>query len=716
MVRYLQAPVFATGTAPARARWHEIGDTTAAALRRATMRQEEGNSSMATTQARKPRQAQQVTAPWPASPVGAPRVIIAEVRPQLDGGRYAIKRIVGESLRVAADILKEGHDTLAAEVRYRTAPAGPWQAVPMTYTYNEDEWSATIPLATVGAVEYTVAAWTDRFASWVEELRRKVEAGVQVASELLEGEAIIRDLASRAAGQDATGLLAYADQLRDAGDHPAAATIARTPELARLAAAAEARDDLTVYDPPLRVTVDRERARFAAWYELFPRSQGTVPGQATTLREAIARLPAVRDMGFEILYIPPVHPIGVTNRKGRNNSLVAQPGDPGSPWAIGNAHGGHDAINPDLGTLDDFDAFVKAARDLGMEIALDFAIQCSPDHPYVREHPEWFRRRPDGTIKYAENPPKKYEDIVAIDMWCEDYVNLWQELRRVVLHWVDHGVRAFRVDNPHTKPIAFWEWLIAEARREHPDVLFLAEAFTRPKRLQELAKIGFTQSYHYFTWRNARWELEEYLTELTRTEQAEFLRPNFFVNTPDILTEYLQTGGRPAFKVRLALGATMSPTYGIYSGFELIEHTPLHPGREEYLDSEKYEIKVRDWQAPGNIINYVTRINQIRRENPALQLWTNIAFHNADNDAILTYSKVTPDGGNRLLIVINLDPFHAQAAWIQLDGAALGLDDNSRYSMHDLLTDSRWPWLGTSGWVRLDPHDEPVHIFRLEGY
>ncbi len=656
------------------------------------------------------------------SPADAARVIIAAVRPQLGRGRYAIKRVIGERLLVTADILKEGHDTLAAEVRYRLAPDGPWQSEPLTYSYNEDEWSGTIPLATVGAVEYTVAAWTDRYASWAEELRRKVGAGVGVTSEILEGAALVRAAVARATGDAATDLADFAARLHAAADGPAALKVASDPALVALALATEARDDLTRFAPHLRVTVDRERARFAAWYELFPRSQGSVPGRATTFREAIGRLSAVRAMGFDTIYLPPSHPIGETNRKGPNNALVATPGNPGSPWAIGNRHGGHDAINPELGTIADFDAFVGAARELGLEIAMDFAIQCSPDHPYVREYPEWFRRRPDGTIKYAENPPKKYEDIVALDMWCDDYVNLWHELRRVVLYWVDHGIAAFRVDNPHTKPIAFWEWLIAEVWRVQPGVIFLAEAFTRPKKVQELAKIGFTQSYHYFTWRNTRPELEEYLTELTQTEQAEYLRPNFFANTPDILPEYLQTGGRPAFKVRLALAATMSPTYGIYSGFELIENTPLHPGKEEYLDSEKYEIKAREWRAPGNIIAYIRRINELRHENPALQLWTNLAFHDADNAAILAYSKVSPDGANRLLIVANLDPFNAQSGWIRLDGAAFGrpgvpgLAEGSRYLVHDLLTDARWAWQGTSGWVSLDPQDEPVHILRLESY
>ncbi|CAA9574483.1 MAG: GH13_3 / GH13 / GH13_38 [uncultured Thermomicrobiales bacterium] len=650
------------------------------------------------------------------APENAARVIIAEVRPHLGGGRHAIKRVVGERLRVSADILKEGHDTLAAEVRHRALPAGAWRHTPLAFSYEDDEWSAEIPLGPVGLTEYTVAAWTERYASWAEELRRKVGAGVSVASEILEGEALVRACAGRATGDAARRLAAYADSLRAATDGPTAAQIALSPELRELATAAEERDDLTEYRQPLRVIVDRELARFGAWYEIFPRSQGKVPGQGATFIEAIERIPAIKAMGFDILYLCPIHPIGHTNRKGRNNSLVAAPGDVGSPWAIGNQFGGHDAVNPDLGTIDDFDAFVAAARAAGLEIALDIAIQCSPDHPYVREHPEWFRRRPDGTIKYAENPPKKYEDIVALDMWCDDYVNLWHELKRVFLHWLAHGVEIFRIDNPHTKPIAFWEWLIAEVKRDYPGAIFLAEAFTRPKRVQELAKIGFTQSYHYFTWRNTRQELEEYLTDLTQTAQTEYLRPNFFTNTQDILTEYLQTGGRPAFKVRVALAATSSPTYGVYSGFELIENTPLHPGREEYLDSEKYEVRVRDWQAPGNIVGYIRRLNEIRNENPALRLWTNLAFHNADNGAILAYSKVSPDGANRLLVVLNLDPFNAQAAWIRLDGAALGIDEGSYYMMHDLLTDARWPWQGLSGWVRLDPQGEPVHILRLEQY
>ncbi len=643
-----------------------------------------------------------------------PRIYITEVRPQISCGRMPIKRIVGDRLRVTADIVKDGHDVLAAEVLYRTPADEEWRTVPMSYSYDDDEWSAEVPLDVVGTTGYTVAVWTDAYRSWMQELERKVAVGRDVASELLEGIQIVEDVASYSEPGIAEALRNYADRIRSAGSQQDQVRVALDPELARLVSIYRRPDDLTTYERTLEVVVDRERARFGAWYEMFPRSYGERPGDHGTFREAERRLPAIREMGFDVVYLPPIHPIGVTNRKGRNNALVAQPGDPGSPWAIGNEAGGHDAVNPELGTIEDFDHFVQAARSVGLEVALDFAIQTSPDHPYTREHPEWFRHRPDGTIKYAENPPKKYEDIVAIDMWCEGHEALWEELRRVLLHWIEHGVRIFRVDNPHTKPIAFWEWLISEVRREHPDVIFLSEAFTRPKRLQLLAKIGFTQSYTYFTWRNSRGEIEQYMTELTRTEQAEYLRPNFFANTPDILTEYLQTGGRPAFKVRLALAATLSPSYGIYSGFELIENTPLHPGSEEYLDSEKYQIKVRDWNVPGNISGYIARVNEIRRENRALQLLTNLTFHYPDNPNLIGYSKVSEDGSNRILVVANLDPFSWHEATVYLDGDALGIGPSSSYVVHDLLTGASYQWYGTANYVKLDPAIEPVHIFRIE--
>ena len=641
------------------------------------------------------------------------RISIPEVRPHLGCGRYAIKRVVRDTLRVTADVIKEGHDTLAAEARYRTA-GGEWQSAPMTYSYNDDEWSGEIPLDVVGEAEFTVAAWTDVWASWVEEVRRKFAAGRDIASELLEGKQLVHEAAARASGPASKTLERYVAFIDGATDQASALHIASSPELELLMIETEERADLTTHARTLRVIVQRERACFGSWYEFFPRSQGTEPGIHGTFEDAERRLPAVQAMGFDVIYLPPIHPIGVTNRKGRNNALVAGPGDPGSPWAIGNEHGGHDAINPELGTLADFDRFVAAARALDLEIAMDFAIQCSPDHPYVREHPEWFRRRPDGTIKYAENPPKKYEDIVALDMWCSEYRALWDELLRVVLHWVSHGVEIFRVDNPHTKPLAFWEWLIARVHNEHPGVIFLSEAFTRPKRLQELAKIGFAQSYTYFTWRNNRYELEEFLRDMTTTEQAEYLQPNFFTNTQDILHEYLQHGGRPAFKIRLMLAATLSPTYGIYSGFELIENVPVRPGSEEYLDSEKYEIRVRDWEAPGNIIGYIERVNEARRGNPALQRHRNLRFHYPENPNIIAYSKMSEDGSNRVLAVVNVDPHNTQETTLHLDGTALGLDGGSHYALYDLLTNARYEWWGLSNYVRLDPHAEPAHLFRIE--
>ncbi len=643
-----------------------------------------------------------------------PQVQIVDVRPQLGCGRYAVKRIEGETLLVTADIIKEGHDTLVAEVRYRLQGDSEWRSSRMTYFYNEDEWSGEIPLTDLGYVEYTVASWVDPWATWAEELRRKVAAGRDVTSELLEGAQFVRDAAAHADPQVRPLLEEHAEQLSGSAPQPERVHAALLPEMKSLMETAQRPEGLSTYDSTLLVSVDRERARFGSWYEFFPRSHASAPCSHGTFREAESRLPGIRELGFNVIYLPPIYPIGKTNRKGRNNALVAHPGDPGSPWAIGNEHGGHDAVNPELGTIEDFDHFLAAAKAEGLEIALDFAIQCSPDHPYVREHPEWFRRRPDGTIKYAENPPKRYEDIVALDMWCEDYPALWEELRRVVMFWVKRGVRIFRVDNPHTKPLAFWGWLIPEVRREYPDTIFLAEAFTRPKKLQLLAKLGFSQSYTYYTWRNSRHELEEYLTDLTRSEQAEYLRPNFFANTPDILHEYLQHGGKPAFKIRLVLAATLSPTYGIYSGYELCENTPVRPGSEEYLDSEKYQIRQRDFSAPGNLNEYIRCVNEARRANPALQLYTNLRFHYPDNPSVMAYSKSSEDGSNRLLVVVNTDPHHTQEATVHLDGGVLGLGHNSRYRVHDLLTGSSWEWHGISNYVRLDPHYEPAHMFRIE--
>lgn len=646
-------------------------------------------------------------------PADLPKLTIVSIHPDVDGGRYPAKRVVGDTLHVQAVILKGGYETLGAELRARRAGSRKWRTVPMRYSYNDDRWEGSLPLDEIGRWEYTVATWTDWFASWRTEIERKHAAGRDLASELLEGQAMLESYFPTASKADRATLERAAAALTEK-PQPAAVAAALNPALLAAVGRADPRPDLVAHEPPLHLMVERERARFGAWYELFPRSQSPEPGKHGTLRDVKLQLPRLKDLGFNVIYLPPIHPIGEVNRKGKNNSLVAQPGDLGSPWAIGSKDGGHDAIHPQLGTMDDLDHLVAAAAEHGMEIALDFAVQCAPDHPYVREHPEWFRQRPDGSIKYAENPPKRYEDIVALDLWCADYRKLWAELLRVMLQWVEHGIRIFRVDNPHTKPLAFWEWLIAEVKSRYPDVLFLAEAFTRPNLLHQLARIGFTQGYSYFTWRNTRAELEEYGVELTQGPGVDYLQPNFFANTPDILHEYLQDGGRPAFKIRYALAAVLSTSCGIYSGYELCENTPLHEGSEEYLDSEKYEIRQRDWDAEGNINAFIRAVNLAREDSPALQEFRNLHFHQPNNPQVLACSKATADGSNRVLAVVSLDPHAIQEAIIHLDGAPLGLDDDSSYIAHDLVTGQRYNWQGLANYVRLDPAIEPVHLFRIE--
>jgi starch synthase (maltosyl-transferring) len=538
---------------------------------------------------------------------------------------------------------------------------------------------------------------------------------MEVTSELLEGAALLRQTLSRTAGADRHRLEACLAALDAAAGPVARARLLLDEEIAELVETYPDRSAATRYDRELEVVVDRPRARFAAWYEMFPRSQGRVPGSHGTFKDCLDRLADLEAMGFDVIYLPPIHPIGRSFRKGRNNSLTAGPDDPGSPWAIGNEHGGHKAVEPALGSLDDFRALAQAARDRGMEIALDYALQCSPDHPYVKQHPEWFHARPDGTIKYAENPPKKYQDIYPLNFYCRDREPLWEELKSIVLFWIEQGVRTFRVDNPHTKPIPFWAWLIAEVQAVCPDVVFLSEAFTRPAVMQALAKVGFTQSYTYFTWRNFKEELTAYFTELTRTEMAEYFRGNLFVNTPDILPPILQTGGPPAFKLRLVLAATLSSVYGIYSGYELCEGAAI-PGTEEYLDSEKYEIKVRDWDAPNGLTGYITRINTIRRANPALQAYRNLQFLESDDDSILAYGKGSADGTNTIVVVVNLDPFEPHEARVRLPLAELGIEPEERFQAHELIGDQRHLWKGPTQTVRLDPASEPAAIFRIERF
>jgi starch synthase (maltosyl-transferring) len=642
-----------------------------------------------------------------------PRVVIERVSPELDCGRHPIKKSVGDSLRIGADIYKDGHDLVSARVLYRGPGDEEWQHGPLDEVFEDERWYGELTLDRIGRWRYTIEAWPDPFRSWRDDLRKRIEASQDIASELLEGAALVkRRLRQRPAGAVEQRLLTAVKVLEDRSLSLEARTAAAfdaallTDMHGPLEAAAATR-----YRATLEVVVERELAGFGAWYELFPRSQAAEPGQHGSFADTERRLPELAALGFDVIYLPPIHPIGRSYRKGRNNTQPAAPGDPGSPWAIGNEQGGHTAVHPELGTLDDFGRLVRSARELGMEIALDYALQCSPDHPWVEQHPEWFFVRPDGTIRYAENPPKKYQDIYPLDFWCEDWQALWNACRDVFLFWIDQGVTIFRVDNPHTKPFAFWEWVIGEVQREHPETIFLAEAFTRPKRMRALAKLGFTQSYSYFTWKNSAWELREYLTELAHSEMAEYYRPNFFANTPDILHEYLQHGGRPAFRIRLLLAATLAPVYGIYSGFELCENVPVRPGSEEYLNSEKYEIRQRNWNAPGNIRGEVARINRIRRENPALQRLSNLRFLHAEYEGILAYWKTAPR--NDLIVVVNLDPHHLHESMIHVPIHELGIGDDEPYLVEDLLTGQRYGWRGARNYVRLDPSDRPGHLFRL---
>jgi starch synthase (maltosyl-transferring) len=669
------------------------------------------------------------------------RIVIENVTPKVDCGRFAAKAVVGDKVEVAADIWKDGHELLRAAVLWRklgadepicgAMPSAPdrkrvdWrESIMLTDPAYNDRWYATISPHEVGPHAFTVVAWADRFGSFVAELTKKVEAGQDVASELLEGLHIIdRSIEAAAHGRDRVSLHETRDAIAAAKTTAKQVELILDPLLSELMAACDPRDDLQISPAELPLWVDRERGRFGAWYEIFVRSQGTDPTRSATLGETEARLPEIAAMGFDVLYLAPIHPIGRSHRKGPNNSEECRPGDPGSPWAIGGDEGGHDAIHPELGTLADFDHFVAAARRRGLEIALDFAVQCSPDHPWVKQHPNWFSKRPDGTIKYAENPPKKYQDIYPINFDTEDRDGLYQALLDVVLFWAGRGVRIFRVDNPHTKPASLWEWMIAGVQRDHPDVLFLAEAFTRPKRMKRLAKLGFTQSYSYFTWRNSRKELEEYATELFLTDTADYLRPNFFANTPDILHEYLQQGGRPAFMVRLILAATLSPSYGIYSGYELCESRAVAAGSEEYLDSEKYQYKTWDWERPGNIKELVATVNRIRRAHPALALARNIRFLESTNPHIIAYAKTTPDLTDVLLTIVNMDPHNVQDGTIRLvpelfhraeRGKPVAGDLPASCDLAELLTESNYTWRGEWNYVRLDPNWMPAHILHIK--
>ena len=648
-----------------------------------------------------------------------PRVAIEAVTPQIDCGRFPVKRAAGDTVVVECDAFADGHDVLAGVLRYRWDGDRRWSEAPLVL-FDNDRWRGTFAASQIGRYRYTVEVWVDHFAAWTRDLAKRVDAEQDVRVDLKIGAALVRAASRRAGrGAEATALAAWADRL-DAGDADAV-RIARSDELAAAVRRHPDRAAAARYAPELSVIVDRERARCGAWYEMFPRSAAPEPGRHATFADCEARLPYVAGMGFDVLYLPPVHPIGRDHRKGRNNAETAGPGDPGSPWAIGAAEGGHTAIHPQLGTLDDFRRFAARAREHGLEIALDLAYQCAPDHPYVREHPEWFRRRPDGAIQYAENPPKKYQDIYPFDFDSAGWEGLWIELLAVVRFWMREGVRIFRVDNPHTKPFPFWEWLIDDIHRTDPDVIFLAEAFTRPKVMYRLAKLGFTQSYTYFTWRNTKAELTEYFTELTRPPVRDFFRPNLWPNTPDILHKYLQDGGRPAFAARFVLAATLGANYGIYGpAFELFAHQSAAPdspppASEEYLNAEKYEIKHWKIDRPDSLRGLIGRVNAIRRAHPALRRDDTLVFHGVDNDQLLCYSKTAEyGGGDAVLVVVNLDPRLAQSGWTALALPALGLGPDEPFAVTDLLTDTRYAWRGGRNYVSLRPSEQPAHIFRVE--
>jgi starch synthase (maltosyl-transferring) len=639
---------------------------------------------------------------------GRRRVIIDDLRPQV--GHYPIKRAIGEEVRVEADLLADGHDQLAGVLRHRR-PGGTWQETSLAFADN-DTWCATFVVDAIGTWEFTVSGWVDGWATWAVGLRRKQEARQDIEVELQGGAAMAAEAAARARGEERAALLALVARLRDRGEATGRAEAALSPEIAALMRANADRAAATTFEPPITVTVDPHRAGFSSWYEMFPRSTGA-EGRHGTLRDAEQRLRYVAEMGFDVVYLPPIHPIGRTFRKGPDNSLQTSPSDPGSPWAIGSAEGGHKAIHPDLGTAEDFRRLVRAAREQGLEVALDIALQASPDHPYVAQHPEWFVHRADGSIQYAENPPKKYQDIYPFDFTGAAWRTLWRELRDIFFHWIEQGVTIFRVDNPHTKPIPFWEWCIRTVKARHPEAIFLAEAFTRPKLMYLLAKVGFSQSYTYFTWRATKAELTEYVRSLVETDVGEFFRPNFWPNTPDILPEHLQFGTRATFIARATLAATLSPNWGIYGPAYELQERVAREGAEEYAQNEKYQLRSWDLGRPDSLRPVLRRLNEIRKNNPALQRLAGTTFHETDNEFLLCYSRVTADHGNAVLVVVNLDPHNQHAGWLTLELLALGLDKGSPFQAHDLMSDARFFWQGERAFVSLDPKVMPVHVFRL---
>ena len=640
-----------------------------------------------------------------------PRIAIESTSPVLENGQFAVKATQGRTVDVTSKVFTDGHDQLAVMLHWRRAEQQEWSTAAMTFVGN-DGWAGQFEVPLQGRYEFCIEAWIDRFASFCHELEKKHQAGVPVSLELQEGRVLVQHAIERTQGELQAQLQTLLIQLTGLLETEQVALFLHESS-AHLMAQAQYHAYVSL-SPRYPVEVERPLAEFASWYELFPRSMTHDPARHGTFNDVIERLPMIHDMGFDVLYFPPIHPIGRRHRKGPNNTLQAGPDDPGSPYAIGSEEGGHEAIHPQLGTRDDFRRLVQAAASHGLEIALDFAIQCSQDHPWLTQHPGWFNWRPDGTIRYAENPPKKYQDIVNVDFYAPDAIpSLWLALRDIVLGWVQEGVKLFRVDNPHTKPLPFWQWLIADVRSAHPEVIFLAEAFTTPAMMARLGKVGYSQSYTYFTWRNTKAELTQYFTELNQSPLRECFRPNFFVNTPDINPRFLQESGRAGFLIRAALAAMGSGLWGMYSGFELCESAAL-PGREEYLDSEKYQIRPRDFTAPDNIVAEIAQLNRIRRQNPALHTHLGVTFYNAWNDNILYFGKRSADGSNFVLVAINLDPHHVQEAHFELPLWELGLPDDAATAGEDLMSGHRWTWHGKTQWTRLDPQVQPFGIWRIK--
>ena len=645
---------------------------------------------------------------------GKKRVIIENITPQINAGQFPIKRIVGEQVCVEADVFSDGHDIVKALLLYKKSDVENWEEVPMEFMGN-DCWSASFTPTEIGSYDYTVKGWVDHVGTWQHGLEKKHEAQLDLKLDLLIGAEFMKEAAEKSTEMKKE----FNDHIvlfkSSSEDIKNIITKALHPSIADNYNKVMDSPNATVNDKIFKVQVENKKALFSTWYELFPRSTSDKPGKHGTFKDCERLLPRIQEMGFDIIYLPPIHPLGIQFRKGKNNSTTAQPNEPGSPWAIGSKDGGHKAIHPELGTLKDFTNFIEKAKTFDIDIAIDFALQCSPDHPYVKEHPQWFKWRPDGTVQYAENPPKKYQDVLPINFETEDWENLWNELKSILEYWIDKGVKIFRVDNPHTKPFIFWEWLIKEIKTNHPDTIFLAEAFTRPKIMQRLGKIGFTQSYTYFTWRSTPQELITYVTELAKTEMREYYRPNFWPNTPDILPPVLQTGGEPAHIIRVLLAGTLSSNYGLYGPvYEYGEATPIANGKEEYLDSEKYEIKLWDWEKQTKIRQIITQLNRIRKENAALQTTWNITFVETDNNQFLSYIKTDDSKTNKLLIVVSLDPTYPQSGWVKLPLGDLGINPEQPYHLQDLITENHYTWHHEWNYVELRPEKIPAHIFKIE--